>query len=361
MSGQSPTRFYITTLGCKLNFAESSALIKDFTEAGFQQTRQAAEADWIIVHSCAVTAVAEKKTRQTLSKLMKAAPESAIAVTGCMADVNNNSLEELLGSRKHIIVNHSRKMNLAGLLSGNVVSNNTMSSFFGAYSLEQRTRSFLKIQDGCDYFCTYCTVPYARGRSVSNTISGVLSDIEEIASKGFREIILTGVNIGTFGLNNNESFFSLLKAIDQQCTGIRIRLGSTEPELMSVDIIDLVASSKVLMPHFHLPLQSGRAARGARPSRRNASSGSALSSHGPPFCSQATGESRRRQMFSMNGSPASASPQSCRDLDTGSPTVKPRNVTSNASRVGEQHITPTLTRSLFGKHASRADVQRPVS
>lgn len=257
MSGQSPTRFYITTLGCKLNFAESSALIKDFTEAGFQQTRQAAEADWIIVHSCAVTAVAEKKTRQTLSKLMKAAPESAIAVTGCMADVNNSSLEELLRGRKHIIVNHSQKMSLAGLLSGDVVSNDIMSSFFGAYSLEQRTRSFLKIQDGCDYFCTYCTVPYARGRSTSNTISGVLSDIGKISSKGFREIILTGVNIGTFGLNNNENFFGLLKAIDEQCSNVRIRLGSTEPELLSNEIISLVAQSGIIMPHFHLPLQSG--------------------------------------------------------------------------------------------------------
>jgi len=257
MSGHLPTHFYITTLGCKLNFAESSALVKAFTDAGMLQTRQVAEADWIIVHSCAVTGVAEKKTRQTLSKLMKSAPDAAIAVTGCMADVNRASLQDLLAGRKHLIVHHAQKMKLADIVTGNIVSNDVINSFSGAYSLEQRTRSFLKIQDGCDYFCTYCTVPYARGRSVSNTISGVLSDIEEIVSKGFREIILTGVNIGTFGLNNNESFFSLLKAIDQQCTGIRIRLGSTEPELMSVDIIDLVASSKVLMPHFHLPLQSG--------------------------------------------------------------------------------------------------------
>lgn len=257
MSGHSPTRFYITTLGCKLNFAESSALTKAFTEAGIQQTRQAAEADWIIVHSCAVTAVAEKKTRQTLSKLMKAAPDAAIAVTGCMADVNKSSLLELLRDRKHIIVNHSQKMNLPELLMDEIVSNDTMISFSGAYSLEQRTRSFLKIQDGCDYFCTYCTVPYARGRSISNSISGVLSDIEKITSKGFREIILTGVNIGTFGLNNNESFFGLLKTIDNQCSGIRIRLGSTEPELLSNEIICLVAQSDVIMPHFHLPLQSG--------------------------------------------------------------------------------------------------------
>jgi len=257
MSGHSPTRFYITTLGCKLNFAESSALIKDFTNARFQQTCQAAEADWIIVHSCAVTAVAEKKTRQTLSKLMKAAPNAGIAVTGCMADVNKSSLLELLRDRKHIIVNHSQKKNLSELLQGYIVSNDTINSFYGAYSLDQRTRSFLKIQDGCDYFCTYCTVPYARGRSISNSISGVLSDIEKITSKGFREIILTGVNIGTFGLNNNESFFGLLKTIDNQCSGIRIRLGSTEPELLSNEIICLVAQSDVIMPHFHLPLQSG--------------------------------------------------------------------------------------------------------
>jgi len=257
MSGHVPTHFYIATLGCKLNFAESSALVKAFTDAGMLQTRQAAEADWIIVHSCAVTAVAEKKTRQTVSKLMKAAPNASFAVTGCMADVNKDSLEGLLASRKHLIAQHTQKMKLADIIANNIVSNDTTNMFAGAYSLEQRTRSFLKIQDGCDYFCTYCTVPYARGRSVSNTIAGVLSDIEEISSKGFREIILTGVNIGTFGLNNNENFFGLLKAIDNQFSNVRIRLGSTEPELMSAEIIDQVASSKVLMPHFHLPLQSG--------------------------------------------------------------------------------------------------------
>lgn len=257
MSGHSPLCFYITTLGCKLNFAESSALVKAFTDAGLQQTKQSAEADWIIVHSCAVTAVAEKKTRQTLSKLMKSAPNAAVAVTGCMADVNAKPIMEILADRKHLIVNHSQKMNLVELLTDNIVSNDTTEAFQSAYSLEQRTRSFLKIQDGCDYFCTYCTVPYARGRSTSNTISGVLSDIEKIVSKGFREIILTGVNIGTFGLNNNANFFGLLKAIDEQCSNVRIRLGSTEPELMSPEIINLVAGSKIIMPHFHLPLQSG--------------------------------------------------------------------------------------------------------
>jgi len=257
MSGHVPAQFYITTLGCKLNFAESSALVKAFTDAGMLQTRLPSDADWIIVHSCAVTAVAEKKTRQTLSKLMKDAPNAAIAVTGCMADVNKARLQDLLTGHNHLIVSHSQKMGLADIISNKVISNDTINSFVGAYSLEQRTRSFLKIQDGCDYFCTYCTVPYARGRSVSNTIAGVINDLEEITSKGFREIILTGVNIGTFGLNNNESFLQLLQAIDRQFSDVRIRLGSTEPELMSTDIINLVAASKVLMPHFHLPLQSG--------------------------------------------------------------------------------------------------------
>ncbi|MPM05639.1 Threonylcarbamoyladenosine tRNA methylthiotransferase MtaB [bioreactor metagenome] len=257
MSVSAPSRFYLTTLGCKLNFAESSALVNAFIAKGWRQTRAAAEADLIVVHSCAVTAVAEKKTRQIISKLIKTAPNARFAVTGCMADVNSEVLKSLLAGTNHLIVKHSQKMKLPELVSEVIVSNDTIESFVSAYSLEQRTRSFLKIQDGCDYFCSYCTVPYARGRSVSNTISGVMSDVEQIISKGFREIILTGVNIGTFGLNNNESFFQLLRTMDSNLSGIRIRLGSTEPELLSPEIIDLVAQSKIIMPHFHLPLQSG--------------------------------------------------------------------------------------------------------
>ncbi len=257
MTVNSLRKFYITTLGCKLNFAESSALTNTLSNNGWQHTQTASEADLIIVHSCAVTAMAEKKTRQVLSKLLKTAPEAQIAVIGCMADVNSNPLEAMLKNRKHFIYKHDQKMDLPDLISGDIVSNDTINPFRSGFSIEQRTRSFLKIQDGCDYFCTYCTIPYARGRSTSNTISGVMTDITKIVSNGFREIILTGVNIGTFGLHHNESFLKLLKTIDKECKEIRVRLGSTEPDLLQNEIIDLVSNSAILMPHFHLPLQSG--------------------------------------------------------------------------------------------------------
>ena len=257
MSTHFQERFYFTTLDCKLNFAESAALIKRFSDLGFIQSQCVDEADWVIVHSYAVTSVAEKKTRHTITKLLKESPKAKFIIIGCMADINSEPLHKLLKNNEYYIVDHSQKMNIANILTGENTLHKTINTFKGAYSLDQRTRSFLKIQDGCDYFCSYCTVPYARGRSVSNTIKGVLSDIESIIDKGFKEIILTGVNIGTFGLNNNESFYQLLENIDKRNYDVRIRLGSTEPELLSNEIISLVSKSKIIMPHFHLPLQSG--------------------------------------------------------------------------------------------------------
>ncbi len=265
MSGIIHPAFFITTLGCKLNFAESAALVRQLAGMGWTETKQASLADFIIVHSCAVTHVAEKKTRQSISKLIKTAPLAEIVVTGCMVDVHGHSLSDLLQPVKHRLIVNALKMQIPALLSASSKSNTLLIHpdtkgdlpFSSAYSIEQRTRSFLKIQDGCNHYCTYCTVPYARGNSRSHTIEGVLQNIQEIQAGGIREIVLTGVNIGTFGIERGESFAQLLNAIDNKISHVRIRLGSTEPELLSTEIIERVAGSSVLMPHFHLPLQSG--------------------------------------------------------------------------------------------------------
>jgi threonylcarbamoyladenosine tRNA methylthiotransferase MtaB len=249
--------FYIYTLGCKLNFAESSALVRRFNEFGWKQTRVIADASLIIVHSCAVTQTAEKKTRQLISKYMRQNSQAAMVITGCMADVNVESLDKMNDGRRFLIVNNVQKMQIPDLIAGKPDYRTENIDFSGAYSLEQRTRSFLKIQDGCDYYCTYCTVPYARGHSRSNSIEGVLADISDIIIKGFKEINLTGVNIATFGQERNETFFQLLDAIDKRFSDIRIRLGSNEPDLLSNETIELVSTSNILMPHFHVPLQSG--------------------------------------------------------------------------------------------------------
>ncbi len=249
--------FYLYTLGCKLNFAESSAIARRFAVLGWKQTRIAQEAELFVVHSCAVTQTAEKKTRQQISKLMRLNPEAKMVVTGCMADVNIESLEKMAANSPFLIVPNAQKMQIPNLMAAKPDNRSELDSFVGAYSLEQRTRSFLKIQDGCDNFCTYCTVPYARGRSRSNNIENVLANIETIRQQGFCEINLTGVNIATFGQERGESFLQLLQKIDSHFSDIRIRLGSNEPDLLNDEIIALVANSKIMMPHFHIPLQSG--------------------------------------------------------------------------------------------------------
>ncbi len=213
------------------------------------------ESDLIIIHSCAVTASAEKKTRNLISKAKKANPDAEIALLGCYVDVskdidNYNDLSQILPN--------DQKMDLISILEGQFQEHREL-KFHPAYSRNMRTRSFLKIQDGCDHFCTYCTVAHARGRSRSDSIDAVLTNIEMIIDGGYKEIIFTGVNIGTFGIKNGESFTELISAVDKKFaeSGIRIRMGSIEPELLTDEIIEITAKSNVIMPHFHLPLQSG--------------------------------------------------------------------------------------------------------
>lgn len=247
--------FSIHTLGCKLNFAESSQLADDLKNAGYRHVRNMEESNLIIIHSCAVTASAEKKTRNLISKAKKLNPNAKIALLGCYVDVSKD-LEKY--NDLYQVLPNDRKMNLLSILEGQFQEDREL-KFHPAYSRNMRTRSFLKIQDGCDYFCTYCTVAHARGRSRSDSITAVLSNIEKIIESGYKEIVFTGVNIGTFGMKNGESFSELIKAVDLKFSGsgIRIRMGSIEPELLTEEIIDIVAKSSVIMPHFHLPLQSG--------------------------------------------------------------------------------------------------------
>lgn len=249
-------RFSIHTLGCKLNFAESSYISEDLITRGWTMHKKFADAELIIIHACAVTSNAERKTRQTISKAIRENPNAKIALIGCFVDVNKSIPYE---DQIEYILANSQKIALGEIIEGNHKSELLQQKFHPAYSLNTRTRSFLKIQDGCDYFCSYCTVAHARGESCSDNIKGVIDNINSIIKRDFKEINFTGVNIGTFGEKNDESFYELLKTVNDKFsnTEIRFRLGSVEPDLLNNEIISIVANSAILMPHFHLPLQSG--------------------------------------------------------------------------------------------------------
>ena len=224
------------TLGCKLNFAETSDLLRRLAADGNTIVDWSARADIYIINTCTVTAVAEKKCRNAIRQAHRLNPNAQIVVMGCFAQVAADEISRLPGVTQ-VLGNDSKR-----LLS---------------YSGEDRTRTFFKIQDGCDYFCTYCAIPFARGRSRSATIEETLCAARRIASTGAKEVILTGVNTGTFGQQHNESFLDLLRGLDQ-IEGIeRYRISSIEPNLLTDNIIDFVANSRAFLPHFHIPLQAG--------------------------------------------------------------------------------------------------------
>lgn len=241
--------FAIYTLGCKLNYSESSDLSRQLVNAGFSY---AEHPDYIILNSCAVTAVAEKKARNLVAHLHREYPDSQIVVTGCYAALRPKEIQQWPGVVATF--GNEDKMNVLPFLRGESLPTNP--PFFPAFSSSDRTRSFLKIQDGCDYHCTYCTVWRARGESRSDSIEHVLHEIEQIHSMGIKEINLTGVNLGDFGRKNGTNFYELLQAIEKQDSGIRIRISSIEPNLLTDEIIALAAESRMIMPHFHIPLQS---------------------------------------------------------------------------------------------------------
>jgi threonylcarbamoyladenosine tRNA methylthiotransferase MtaB len=254
------------TLGCKLNYSESSTLSRSMAENGFQVVPFHEKADVYIINTCSVTDHADKKCRKIVKQALKHSPSAYVVVVGCYAQLKPKEISEIPGV--DLVLGAAEKFNLAQHLTdltknskGRFISTNIeeVNIFKSAYSLGERTRTFLKVQDGCDYSCAFCTIPLARGNSRSDTIRHVVEAATEIAAKGISEIVLTGVNIGDFGnnQNENESFLELIKALDQVEGINRFRISSIEPNLLSEEIISFVASSQKFVPHFHIPLQSG--------------------------------------------------------------------------------------------------------
>ncbi|HEY3372095.1 MAG TPA: tRNA (N(6)-L-threonylcarbamoyladenosine(37)-C(2))-methylthiotransferase MtaB [Prolixibacteraceae bacterium] len=252
------------TLGCKLNFSETSSIARRFEDVGFERIDFSEPADVVVINSCSVTAEGDKKTRNIIRQAVRRNPGSLIIVTGCYAQLQPEVIEKIDGV--DLIVGSAEKQNITEYLGNllkkeqteiHIQQSRQIQSYFHAYSFGDRTRSFLKVQDGCDYYCTYCTIPFARGKSRNDSISNTLAEAREIVAKGTLEIILTGVNIGDFGKSTGEEFIELLKGLDTIENLQRIRISSVEPNLLTDEIIEFVAQSKHIMPHFHLPLQSG--------------------------------------------------------------------------------------------------------
>ena len=252
------------TLGCKLNFSESSTLARQFAEGGFERVAPTAEADICVINSCSVTEHADKKCRNLIRRLHRRNPEAIIAVTGCYAQLKPQEIAAIDGV--DIVLSNNDKGDLyrrvveLGAKGRQIVTSCTtdeLTRFFAAFSGGDRTRAFLKVQDGCDYFCSYCTIPFARGRSRNGTIASMVKQAEEVASNGGKEIVLTGVNIGDFGKSTGETFIDLIRALDEVEGIVRYRISSIEPNLITDEAIDFVACSRRFAPHFHIPLQSG--------------------------------------------------------------------------------------------------------
>ncbi len=252
------------TLGCKLNFSETSTISRNFKEKGFEIVEFNSEADVYVINTCSVTEHADKKCRQAIHKIQNKNPEAFIAVVGCYAQLKPEEIAKNLGvdlvlgtQEKFNIIEHlndiSKKEN-AEIYSCEI---DKVESFDSSHSEADRTRSFLKVQDGCDYACSYCTIPLARGKSRNKKISELVKEANNIAESGIKEIILTGVNIGDFGKSTKESFFDLIQELEKVNGIERIRISSIEPNLLKDEIIEFVAKSKKILPHFHIPLQSG--------------------------------------------------------------------------------------------------------
>lgn len=251
------------TLGCKLNFSETSALARHLEQEGFVQKNFEEEADYYVINTCSVTDNADKECRQLVRRIQRRSPASAVVITGCYAQLKPNEIASIPGV--DLVLGAAAKFELASHLQALKKGDETkicscdidsVENFHASWSVQHRTRTFLKVQDGCDYNCSFCTIPMARGKSRSDKIANVLTNVKEIEAAGSKEIILTGVNLGDFG-ENGETFLQLISALDNETSIPRYRISSIEPNLLSDDIIKLVASSQRFMPHFHIPLQSG--------------------------------------------------------------------------------------------------------
>lgn len=253
------------TLGCKLNYAETDAIARKMEDAGYERVSFTQSADYYIINTCSVTESANKKSRYAIRKALRQNTQAKIIIVGCYAQLKPDELAELEGAS--LIIGTKDKFSIPQKIK-ELEQNSTetlisscdicdVDGFESSYSLASRTRSFLKVQDGCDYKCSYCTIPFARGNSRNAPISEIKKQAHEIAQAGAKEIVLTGINIGDFGQSTGETFLDLLQELDSVPGIERIRISSIEPNLLTTEIIQFVADSKRCMPHFHIPLQSG--------------------------------------------------------------------------------------------------------
>ena len=258
------------TLGCKLNFSETSTLSRHLESEGFLKKEFDDAADVYVINTCSVTDNADKECRQLVRRIQRKAPESMVVITGCYAQLKPNEIASIPGvdlvlgaAEKFNLVTHLKEFTKGDSAKISSCDIEEVTGFHSSYSINDRTRTFLKVQDGCDYNCSFCTIPMARGKSRSNSIENVLNNTKELANKGVKEIVLTGVNLGDFGKGadgnkkNEESFFNLIQQLDEVNGIERFRISSIEPNLLSENIIRFVAGSNKFMPHFHIPLQSG--------------------------------------------------------------------------------------------------------
>ena len=255
------------TLGCKLNFAETSTIGKTLAAAGVRKAREGERADICVINTCSVTELADKKCRQAIRRIHKEHPGAFVVATGCYAQLKPEEVAAIEGV--DLVLGAEQKLDILQYINSlqkcgedeagrvAVTQSKDIRRFSPSCSADDRTRHFLKVQDGCDYFCSYRTIPFARGRSRNGSIASLVRQAEEVAREGGREIVLTGVNIGDFGKTTGESFLDLIRALDRVEGIERYRISSIEPNLITDEAIDFVAGSRSFMPHFHIPLQSG--------------------------------------------------------------------------------------------------------
>ncbi|MFM7710128.1 MAG: tRNA (N(6)-L-threonylcarbamoyladenosine(37)-C(2))-methylthiotransferase MtaB [Ferruginibacter sp.] len=265
-----PSSVALHTLGCKLNFSETTALGRMLEQDGFVQKDFRDIADVYVINTCSVTENADKECRQLVRRIQRKAPEAMVVITGCYAQLKPTEIASIPGV--NLVLGAAEKFNISQHLrelkkndTGKICSCDIdeVTTFTASHSVHERTRVFLKVQDGCDYNCSFCTIPLARGKSRSDTIEHVLEEVEQIAQNGAKEIVLTGINLGDFGKGTHggkkheTSFFDLIKALEETSPISRIRISSIEPNLLTLEMISFIASSTKFMPHFHMPLQSG--------------------------------------------------------------------------------------------------------
>ncbi len=253
--------FTITTLGCKLNFSESSEIARQLSGKGYKRVDGKENANLIVINTCTVTELANKKSKQAIRKMANRNPNAKIIAVGCYSQLKHDEVSSIEGV--DLVLGANNKFDVEKMLrflehnEPISIEEEEKDTFNPSYSLGDRTRSFFKIQDGCDYFCSYCAIPFARGRSRNNNIESTVAKAKEVVDKGVKELILTGVNIGDFGKATGESFLELLQELVKVKGLLRLRISSIEPNLLTDEIIEFAAQSEVIVPHFHIPLQCG--------------------------------------------------------------------------------------------------------